>query len=242
MIEIQIPVCELKAAALFASRDITRYILNGVFVQIPASGKITLTATDGRRIARIQSEGEVVSRTEDAAGAVSFIIPTKLIAKARPIPKMASGSCVMRIERLAKMDTAQGDPQMRIELDDLETRVSMKSTFGNFPKFAHLLSKESKKPAATQLHFNPNLFADFATAAKLLRRGKNSNGCTLAVGAESSTSMMVIRFQENPDFIGGLMPVRDQFGELDLKAPDWATTDIRDEAQAADTASKKEAA
>ncbi|MBN2301540.1 MAG: DNA polymerase III subunit beta [Lentisphaerae bacterium] len=63
----------LKKASYAASSDETRYVLNGVFLGFK-SGKLTVVATDGRRLALVEYEVEF---PEEAA--VEMILPSKTV-------------------------------------------------------------------------------------------------------------------------------------------------------------------
>ena len=65
----------LKSVAYAQSNDETRYILNGVYFSF-GEGKLTLVATDGRRLAHISKEMEVPA---DSAGAI--ILPAKTVSE-----------------------------------------------------------------------------------------------------------------------------------------------------------------
>lgn len=65
----------LKSVAYAQSSDETRYILNGVYFNF-AEGKLSLVATDGRRLALVSKELEV---PEGTAG--SIILPAKTVAE-----------------------------------------------------------------------------------------------------------------------------------------------------------------
>src|SRR5690606_41262952 len=65
----------LKSVAYAQSTDETRYILNGVYFNF-RDGKLSLVATDGRRLALIAKELEVPSEN---AGAI--ILPAKTVSE-----------------------------------------------------------------------------------------------------------------------------------------------------------------
>ena len=65
----------LKSVSYAQSNDETRYILNGVYFRFE-EGKLTLVATDGRRLALVSRELEI---SEDQGG--SLILPAKTVAE-----------------------------------------------------------------------------------------------------------------------------------------------------------------
>lgn len=65
----------LKNVAYGASTDETRYVLNGVFMSFKGD-KLTMVATDGRRLALVEEEVEFPKEAE-----VDLIIPTKVVTE-----------------------------------------------------------------------------------------------------------------------------------------------------------------
>jgi DNA polymerase-3 subunit beta len=65
----------LRKTAFAASTDESRYVLNGIFHSLKEH-KITLVATDGRRLALVEEEAEVGSDSEG-----EFIVPSKAITE-----------------------------------------------------------------------------------------------------------------------------------------------------------------
>ena len=63
----------LKKTSFAVSTDESRYVLNGIFMSLK-DGKMTLVATDGRRLALVDEEVEI---SEKSAG--EFIVPAKAI-------------------------------------------------------------------------------------------------------------------------------------------------------------------
>ena len=68
----------LKAAAMCASSEETRYYLKGVFVETAAAG-VTMTATDGHRLAALNHARHADDL--DAPQAPAVIVPLHLIDK-----------------------------------------------------------------------------------------------------------------------------------------------------------------
>jgi len=80
---ITIEHSHLRAASLFASKDETRYVLNGVLIQIPDPTTAIVTATDGRRLFSMRSKVE----TEGFTGPEFAIVPRRLISTTKSKPK-----------------------------------------------------------------------------------------------------------------------------------------------------------
>lgn len=65
----------LKKCSYAASSDETRYVLNGVYMSFK-EGKLTMVATDGRRLALVESEVEIAPDAE-----TDLILPSKTVAE-----------------------------------------------------------------------------------------------------------------------------------------------------------------
>jgi DNA polymerase III sliding clamp (beta) subunit (PCNA family) len=68
----------LKSVAYAQSSDETRYILNGVYFNFK-DGKLSLVATDGRRLALVAKEMDV-----PAGSAGAIILPAKTVGELTP--------------------------------------------------------------------------------------------------------------------------------------------------------------
>ncbi|CAI8291121.1 MAG: DNA polymerase III subunit beta [Opitutia bacterium UBA7350] len=125
----------LKSVSYGQSNDENRYILNGVYFSF-ADGKLTLVATDGRRLALTALETEI---SEDNTG--SLILPAKTVAE---------------LERLLgkgeKVKIAFNDRQVAFEIsiDDDETGLAdqiylvSKIVEGKYPNYRQVIPKETE--------------------------------------------------------------------------------------------------
>jgi DNA polymerase-3 subunit beta len=116
----------LKKTAYAVSNDETRYVLNGVFMGLKGD-KLTVVATDGRRLALIEHDMEVPKGTE-----AELILPTKAVGE---------------LERLladkgdAKLSI--GENQIIFELDG--TILASKLIEGTYPNFRQVIPTETKE-------------------------------------------------------------------------------------------------
>ena len=112
--------------AYAVSNDETRYVLNGVFMGLKGD-KLTVVATDGRRLALIEHDMEVPKGTE-----AELILPTKAVGE---------------LERLladkgdAKLSI--GENQIIFELDG--TILASKLIEGTYPNFRQVIPTETKE-------------------------------------------------------------------------------------------------
>ncbi|MCH2035949.1 MAG: DNA polymerase III subunit beta [Puniceicoccaceae bacterium] len=128
-------VSMLKSVSYGQSTDENRYILNGVYFNF-ADEKLTLVATDGRRLALTALETEI---SEDNTG--SLILPAKTVAE---------------LERLLgkgeKVKIAFNDRQVAFEISIDEEAIGLvdqlylvsKIVEGNYPNYRQVIPKETE--------------------------------------------------------------------------------------------------
>ncbi len=115
-----------KKTAYAVSADETRYVLNGVFVSFKGD-KLTMVATDGRRLALVEQELEVPK-----GGEVELILPTKAVNELQ--------------RQLSDKGDAQlsiGENQIIIEFDG--TTIYSKLIEGSYPNFRQVIPSEAKE-------------------------------------------------------------------------------------------------
>ncbi len=133
-----IPPKWLKAVALFASRDQTRYVINGVQVELMADRTIILVATDGRRLLAVAPKDDITNVDCDEWPA-SFIIPDELIEAMPPIEHPKSTL------RVSYADNAHGGGDVTISGN---YDVSRGAVPGNYPNWRQVVPDEiSEHPA-----------------------------------------------------------------------------------------------
>jgi DNA polymerase-3 subunit beta len=114
----------IRKTAFSVSTDETRYVLNGVNCMIE-KGKITLVATDGRRLAYIQRD------LADAKAAVGAIIPTKAINElARILSTEEKGA-----------DVQMGLTENQVTFQYRDIIIISRLIEGNFPNFDQVIPK-----------------------------------------------------------------------------------------------------
>ena len=121
----------LKKTAYAISTDETRYVLNGILFSFK-EGKLTMVATDGRRLALVDIELEYPPEN-----AVEIIVPTK---------------CVTELSRLlgesgdVKMSVAEN--QVAFEVGS--TLLISKLVEGNYPNYRQVIPAETKERVALE--------------------------------------------------------------------------------------------
>ncbi len=116
----------LKKTSYAISTDETRYVLNGINLTVK-EGKLTLVATDGRRLAMVEHDLDV----PDVQGS-DVTIPTK---------------AVMELQRLltesGELKITLGDSQIAFELNGY--LLTSKLIEGNFPNFRQVIPGDAKE-------------------------------------------------------------------------------------------------
>ena len=116
----------LKKTSYAISADETRYVLNGILFSFK-DNKLTMVATDGRRLALVDLEVEFPQ-----SQAVDLIVPTK---------------CVNELARLVgesgELTLSVGENQLAFEVDG--TLLVSKLIEGNYPNYRQVIPGEAKE-------------------------------------------------------------------------------------------------
>jgi DNA polymerase III subunit beta len=118
----------LRKVAYAISTDETRYVLNGVYTQFK-EGKLTLVATDGRRLAMTDSDLEFPESQE-----CSVIVPTKAVNELQKLLREGGEKSEVKIRIGAK--------QIAFEMDDF--LLVSKLIEGNYPNFRQVIPGQAK--------------------------------------------------------------------------------------------------
>ncbi len=121
----------LKKTAYAISTDETRYVLNGILFSF-REGKLTMVATDGRRLALVDLEAEFPRSQE-----IDVIVPTKCVTE------------------LARMMTDSGEVTMSVAENQLafevgSTLLVSKLVEGNYPNYRQVIPGEAKERVALE--------------------------------------------------------------------------------------------
>ena len=116
----------LKKTAYAASSDETRYVLNGVYMSFKAD-KLTVVATDGRRLALIEREIEVPKGAES-----ELILPSKAVGELQRL-----------LADTGDASLSVGENQIIFTLGD--TILVSKLIEGTYPNFRQVIPTEAKE-------------------------------------------------------------------------------------------------
>jgi len=121
----------LKKTSFAVSTDESRYVLNGIFISLK-EGKMTLVATDGRRLALVDEEVEL---SEKSTG--EFIVPAKAVNELTRLLQ-ATGDVELKF----------GENQASFALKDdkgFSVLLITKLIEGNYPNYRQVIPGEAKE-------------------------------------------------------------------------------------------------
>lgn len=129
----------LRSVSYAQSRDETRYVLNSVYFKL-ADGKLTLVATDGRRLAMVSKEATFLP-----AQSGSNILPAKAVAEIGRLLGKGAKVAVRITDQRAIFDIgAEGDDNGLIQTVQLYSKV----VEGNYPNYSQVVPKEKHQQRA----------------------------------------------------------------------------------------------
>ena len=129
-------VSMLKSVSYGQSSDENRYILNGVYFNF-ADEKLTLVATDGRRLALTALDTEI---SEDNAG--SLILPAKTVAELERLMGKGDKVKIAFNDRQATFEISIDDSSDTGLVDHLY--LVSKIVEGNYPNYRQVIPKETE--------------------------------------------------------------------------------------------------
>ena len=124
----------IRKTSFAVSTDESRYVLNGIFVSLK-EGKMTLVATDGRRLALVDEEVEI---SEKSAG--EFIVPAKAINELNRL-----------LQDKGKVELKFGENQASFALKNengFSVLLITKLIEGNYPNYRQVIPGEAKERIA----------------------------------------------------------------------------------------------
>ncbi|MCC5807010.1 MAG: DNA polymerase III subunit beta [Opitutales bacterium] len=154
----------LKSVSYAQSTDETRYIMNGVFFSFDED-KLTLAATDGRRLAVMSKELEV---TDENRG--KLILPAKTVAEVERLLGQGDQVRIVFNERQVAFEINTGDDAREGGLTDSIYLVS-KIVEGNYPNYRQVIPSENDR----HIRLNRESFANCVRRAALVTSEKNNS-------------------------------------------------------------------
>ncbi len=171
----------LKSVAYAQSADETRYILNGIYFNFK-DGKLTLVATDGRRLALIGKEMDV-----PAANAGSIILPAKTASELTRLLDKGEKLKISFNDRRASFQI--GTDKDNSGLVD-SVYLYSKVVEGNYPNYQQVIPKETHQ----RIKLERELFLQCIHRAALVTSEKSNS-----VKIKLTSNLLEITAQ-SPDF------------------------------------------
>ena len=153
----------LKSVSYAQSTDENRYILNGVYFHV-SEGKLTLVATDGRRLAHISRDMEVSDENEG-----SLILPAKTVRELERVLNQNGKVCIAFNERQVAFEITVDEEKEEDGLLDTIYLVS-KIVEGNYPNYRQVIPKET----VHRIKVERELLFDCVHRAAMMTSDKNN--------------------------------------------------------------------
>jgi len=153
----------LRSVSYAQSTDEARYIMNGVFFSF-AENKLTLAATDGRRLAVMSKE---MSVSDENAG--SIILPAKT---ATEVSRLLGQGDTVRIafnDRQVAFEVASSDDTEGCMVDSIY--LVSKVVEGNYPNYRQVIPKETDQ----HIRINRETFLNTVRRASRVTSDKNNS-------------------------------------------------------------------
>jgi DNA polymerase-3 subunit beta len=163
----------LKKTSFAVSTDESRYVLNGIFVSLK-DNKMTLVATDGRRLALVDEEVDIAEKSSG-----EFIVPAKAVGELNRL-----------LQDKGEVEIKFGENQASFTLKNdkgFSALLITKLIEGNYPNYKQVIPAETKEriPLGREEFLQALRRAEIMTSEKAnsvkLAFGKNS----LAITANS---------------------------------------------------------
>jgi DNA polymerase-3 subunit beta len=154
----------LKSVSYAQSTDESRYIMNGVFFNFEEA-KLTLAATDGRRLAVISKEMEVA---DDNTG--HLILPAKTVSEVERLLGQGDTVRIAFNDRQVAFEIASGETANDSGLIDSIYLVS-KVVEGNYPNYRQVIPKETDR----HIRINRETFLNTVRRASRVTSDKNNS-------------------------------------------------------------------
>ena len=190
---------ELKAALLFASEDESRYVLNGLLIECRGLGRPTIIATDGKRLAVIETLAE---QSGEAGEDRSLLLRAEFITALVALSKALGGKLFPWIE----FTNRKGSKQVQVAFVGSKCVIDVEDGAlieGEYPNWRGILpAKKAERKPLNDLGLNAEYIGDFAKAAKIMEADTPIVQMNL-IGKESAIE---VRLYSLPQFYGLIMP------------------------------------
>ena len=188
MKNVEVNLHLIKAAALVASTEETRYYLNGVCLEA-RNGHITAIATDGHRLVAFE-----VGRTNDTKESWSHIIPLSILKNLKVLKVKGKNS------RLPAILNTTADGKISLEYD--RNTITFAPIDGTFPDWRRVIPTECNCEIA---QFNVNYLADMKKVADATDADKLGD---IVVIGHNGVGPAIVRLPIAIPHVAVIMPMR----------------------------------
>jgi hypothetical protein len=192
-----VSIQELLAASIFASVNESRYVLNGVCVEVKPNASPLMLATDGRRLVAIETE---CAQEGEFTEEYQFILPVDVVKAIHSVAKPK-----LKLFPWVALETKPGSKRLQVHFIGHQSVLDAENGLieGAFPAWRQVLPSGEKTPV-TELGLNAEFVGDFTKAAKFL-------GVTeplIQMNIYSNTAAIEIRMGQKANFYAVLMPCK----------------------------------
>lgn len=206
--DITVSAAALAAASLFASKEETRYYLNGVYITPHHDGGVLCVATDGHRM------GVVWDETGAANAPWICSLPSAIhaaIMKRRGRDPFCSPSRV-HFRAGAAYVLSEAFPSLNdpLVLSDAHLAVAYAPPIeGSFPDWRRVFAPVKEGETSTPIvGFNPAYLASFGRAAEILKGGPKHVNCVQLIMGSKPGDPVAVHLEGVSNFTGVIMPMR----------------------------------
>jgi DNA polymerase-3 subunit beta len=205
MITFDIDIRALKAAAIAASTEQTRYYLNGVCIQHTPTGPV-FVATDGHRLiaARHDWQGDA------PALFAPVIVPLELLKRIKIVRKASDVATITL--------TGEGGDR-KVAIDYAGATVAANAIDGTFPDWRRVTPQ--KEPSGVACQFQAQYLDAFRDAMAILAGGKSDAQPNIAHNGDSP-ALVDLGDAGAVQAFGVLMPYRIK-RDVQTRAPVWVS-------------------
>jgi DNA polymerase-3 subunit beta len=206
MITFDIDIRALKAAAIAASTEQTRYYLNGVCIQHTPTGPV-FVATDGHHLIAARHDWQ----SDAPAPFAPVIVPLELLKRIKIVRKASDVATITL--------TGEGG-ERKVAIDYAGGTVAANAIDGAFPDWRRVIPQSEPNGVACQ--FQAQYLDAFRDAMAILAGGKGDAQPNIAHNGDSP-ALVDLGDAGAVQAFGVLMPYRIKRDNLQTRAPAWAS-------------------
>jgi len=191
MTQFNFDIRALKATAIAAGTDATRYYLNGVNVEHTPSGPVFI-ATDGHRLIATRQNWQDTTPAQFSP----VIIPLTLIKRVKIARKIDNATITIE---------AKGQGVFSISIYYAGATYAENAIAGTFPDWRRVIPTSCDGTAA---QYNPDYLADFKEAGRILEGSKCERAVAISYNGGSPALVRFWHDDQPVQSFGVIMPLR----------------------------------